>query len=88
MRNFIILAEHFANTPSNDEVEYVEEPVKEPELNPALMHDLGELCSRMRAFMETESSDEYALGIETGMQRAADMIENLVRRYSTGDAVE
>lgn len=84
MRNFIVLAE------SLDESSFAitaEEPAQvEPvveEVTPIILHDLEELATRMRGFMETESGD-YALGMEMGMQRAAEMIENLVRRYKEG----
>ena len=42
--------------------------------------ELGDLVFKLRAFMESADGD-YALGVESGMQRAADMIENLIRRY-------
>ncbi len=87
MRNFIVLAE------SLDEGSFdmtAEEPVQgEPvatEVTPIILHDLEELATRMRGFMETESG-EYALGVEMGMQRAAEMIENLVRRYKEGGSL-
>lgn len=42
--------------------------------------ELGDIVFKLRAFMESADGD-YALGVESGMQRAADMIENLIRRY-------
>lgn len=48
-----------------------------------VLEDLREVVFRLRAFTESEVSPQ-ALGIELGMQRAADMIENLLRRYEEG----
>jgi hypothetical protein len=39
--------------------------------------------------MESESEGDYALGIETGMQRVAEMLESIIRRYEEdGGSVE
>ena len=35
---------------------------------------------KLRAFLESSGGD-YALGVEAGMQRAADMVENALRRH-------
>jgi len=35
-----------------------------------------------------DSAGDYALGVESGMQRAADMIENLIKRHTKGDEFE
>lgn len=88
MRNFIVLAESL-NVGSIDISQDTPASI-EPETaaaSPVILHDLGELVARLRSFMETESG-EYALGVEMGMQRAADMIENLVRRYKEGGPLE
>jgi hypothetical protein len=66
--------------------ESAETPVDESAEHP-LLEDARELVFKMRSFME-DSSGDYALGVETGMQRAADMIENLIRRYEKGDDLE
>lgn len=87
MRSFIILAEAYVASPEDTEVETVQETVVEPAPSALILHDLDILVTRMRTFMESESGD-YGLGVETGMQQAADMIENLIRRYNTGDDVE
>jgi hypothetical protein len=84
MRTYIVLAEAATTGLDEETAKIVEEtPVVETE-TPIIMHDLGELVFKLRGFMET-SSGEYALGVETGMQQAADMIENLIRRYNKGD---
>lgn len=83
MRGFIVLAESLNEDTSHVEP-IVEEVVETEPVEALLMHDLGDLVFRLRGFMETEGG-EYALGVETGMQRAADMIENLLRRHTEGD---
>ncbi|RYD78923.1 MAG: hypothetical protein EOP84_13680 [Verrucomicrobiaceae bacterium] len=87
MRNFIVLAEAYIAAPEEVEVEVAPEIVAEVAPSALILHDLDILVTRMRTFMESESG-EYGLGVETGMQQAADMIENLIRRYNTGDHVE
>jgi len=58
-----------------ESVETIEHPV---------LSEARDLVFKLRSFME-DSSGEYALGVENGMQRAADMIENLIRRHEKGD---
>lgn len=60
-----------------------EENVEHP-----LLEEARELVFKLRSFMEDTTSGEYSLGVETGMQRAADMVENLIRRYEKGDDLE
>ncbi|RYD63841.1 MAG: hypothetical protein EOP83_11140 [Verrucomicrobiaceae bacterium] len=84
MRGFIVLAEALSNAPLDIEADELSEDEHETgPVTPVIVHDLEELVFRMRGFMETETGD-YALGVEMGMQRAADMIENLIHRYSKG----
>lgn len=45
-----------------------------------LLEDLANVVFKLRAFMESSEGD-VGLGIEMGMQRAADMIENIINRY-------
>jgi hypothetical protein len=52
-----------------------------------LLADLEDLAFRLRGFMETAGGD-YALGVETGMQQAATMVENLIRRHREGGSIE
>lgn len=88
MRSFIFLAESLKDSWGEaDEAPITETAiVEEPTADVALLADLSDMVQRMRAFMETDTG-EYALGVEMGMQRAADMIENLLRRYNEGDQV-
>ena len=70
------------------EPEIPEEPLNESfvvtDKTSSLINDLEDLIVKMRSFMESDSG-EYALGVETGMQRAADMIENAIRRNRGND---
>jgi hypothetical protein len=43
--------------------------------------ELKDLVFKLRAFQESQSGD-YGYGFEMGMQRAADMVENLILRLS------
>ncbi len=45
-----------------------------------IMGDLASVVEDLRAFMESTGGD-YALGVEDGMQRAAEMIETLLKRH-------
>lgn len=48
-----------------------------------LLRDLDNLVFKLRAHSENEHS-ETAIGLEAGMSRAADMVENLIRRHTSG----
>ena len=50
------------------------------ELKQPVLEELRESIFKLRSHMENEDSD-HSLGVEEGMQRAADMIENLIRRH-------
>lgn len=88
MKSFIVLTEellaHYASatvpqaytTISEEHTEIVEHP---------MVQECKDIVFKLRAFMEDASGGDYALGIEIGMQRAADMIENLIKRYEKKD---
>ena len=77
----MMIAEYYSQIESpQKEVEIlVETEIKLP--NVCLIADLKETVFKLRAFTETESNDDLSFGTELGMQRAADMIENLINRY-------
>ena len=50
----------------------------------AILAELRDCAFRMRAFCEASGGD-FALGVETGMQRCAEMVENLIRRHTGGE---
>lgn len=81
MRSYIMATEQLTN-----EMEPVAEtePLNEDTDPGSLLADLDTVIFKLRAFMESSGGD-YALGIETGMQRAADMIENVLRRHGLGE---
>lgn len=85
MRNYIVLAEDYATA---GVIPIIPEPPVVPleEVDMALLRELSETVERLRAHMEPADSDpEVALGVEMGMQRAADLIESLVRRFKEPD---
>lgn len=82
MREFILLLEEYRD--QNDTVAFDEpEPDEEPDTLSAIINDLNEVIFRLRSYMDPSGGD-LALGLETGMQRASDMIENIVRRHTEG----
>lgn len=89
MREYISLAEEL-NLMAGEQVPDLSdkpsgEPSDEPvgEEHPAI-DDLRNLAFKLRAHTENDDG-EYSLGVEMGMQRAADMIENLIRRHTEGE---
>lgn len=85
MRSFILLTESLGVEVVADEP--IAETIVEETISPstAMIHDLEETCFTLRAFMETAHSEDFAMGVETGMHRAAEMIENVIRRHTQGD---
>jgi len=78
MREFLMVMEDLN---PHDTVEQPEPLIESPSTDVTLVQELADVVFKLRAFMES-SNDEYALGVETGMQRAADMIENAIRRHT------
>jgi hypothetical protein len=81
MKGYIVLAESLRNGTDNEPV--AEDVQPEPPLTPVIITDLEDLVFKMRSFMETAGGD-YATGVEDGMQKAAEMVENLLRRHKEG----
>jgi hypothetical protein len=52
-----------------------------------IISECRDLVFKLQTFME-DSAGDYALGVETGMQRAAEMIGNLIKRHEKGDDLE
>lgn len=92
MKDFIILTEEllacYARVTQPNTV-FEEQIMEENDVQQEhpLLNDCRDLVFKLRATME-DSAGEYALGVETGMQRAAEMIENLIKRYEKGDDFE
>lgn len=62
----------------HEEIIVSEHTQYEPEPNP-MEEQLENLIFKLRSYQDSESG-EYALGVEAGMNRAADMIENMLNR--------
>jgi hypothetical protein len=77
MRDFIILSEGFIFDPE-PETEMVPEPIYET--RHPIIDELGDLVFRLRSIME-DSDGDYGLGVEMGLQRAAEMIETIIKRH-------
>jgi hypothetical protein len=88
MREFILLAgtlrEHGTELLTEDIVAAGDAP--DLAVAPVLLSDLRDVVFRLRAFTESSEDGDVALGIEIGMQRAADMIERVLRSYEDGNA--
>lgn len=84
MREYIMASENL-NYPEPD-VDVEPEPLVETAVcsDTALIEDLEQVIFKLRAFMETSAGD-FALGMESGMQRAADIIERTIRRHQHGE---
>jgi len=85
MRGYILLAEELL--PSASECVLEDQDTSDealPVSEPPIIADLRDLAFKLRSHTENEDS-EQALGVELGMQRAADMVENLIRRHTEGD---
>lgn len=81
MRSYIMATEQLTNEVPVAETVPLSEDTEHPG---SLLTDLDLVIFKLRAFMES-SGGEYALGVETGMQRAAEMIENVLRRHGQGE---
>lgn len=78
MRGFIYLAESCLTT-ENDSPEIIEE-VPQENLS-VIINDLKDVVLKLRSYMENDTNNDYALGVESGMQKAADMIERVIRTH-------
>jgi hypothetical protein len=54
-------------------------PPQEQEVEPQLVADLNDMIFKLRSYRDPGVGD-YAAGMEAGMERASDMLENLVNR--------
>lgn len=90
MREFMEIAQCYSDDFYHNTMEYlVEHMVKEetplvetvvePTFTEYLKSELEALVFKLKAFQETENGD-YAMGVEVGMRRAAEMIENLIMK--------
>lgn len=47
-----------------------------------LMEDLGDVIFKLKSYRELDGSQDYALGVEEGLQLAADMLARLLEAHS------
>jgi hypothetical protein len=82
MREILGIIESYNSvlSPAEPILEDVSPETMTPKDNPVL-DELRDLVFKLRSHTENDEGDK-ALGIEEGMQLAADMIENLIRRHS------
>ena len=89
MKQFIVLTEELLSHYASATKPVISEPIIEEESTEIEEHFIIQECRdivfKLRAFMEDAAGGDYALGIEIGMQRAADMIENMIRRNTKKD---
>jgi hypothetical protein len=84
MREYIGMAENLIGTESDVLVEaaFYADTIVPPH---PIFEDLQNVIFKLRAFTESREGD-IGLGIELGMQRAADMIENVISRHVDGSS--
>ena len=82
MRNFMLLTETINRL--NEEPMILSEVPTEGAPTRSILEDLSDAVFKMRAFTESREGD-LGLGVELGMQRAADMIENVINRHAQKD---
>lgn len=90
MRDFMIMTESLIGIEEPDRTPVVLEEdtnMDQASPSPIILADLRDVVFKLRAFMEDREGD-LGLGIEMGMQRAAEMIENVIARYSSPDQGE
>ena len=84
MREFIEIALNYSNEPPSYEPIALNEEVvpfpKEDDKNP-LIEELKILVNKMQSHREDNENQDLATGVEMGIGRASEMIENLIRRY-------
>jgi hypothetical protein len=85
MREYIMVTEHLLQAEfDNDAVTEITEELTPVSPTVVLLEELSDLVFKLRAFTESADGD-LGFGVEMGMQRAADMIENLINRNSEND---
>lgn len=53
-----------------------------PDRAAVLMEDLGDMIFKLQSYRETGGSEDYALGVEEGLQLAAGMLVRLIESHS------
>jgi hypothetical protein len=81
IRKFIDLTESLVIPPMPMQQPVVLEPEvpDQPELEDELVQDMEKLIFKLRSYQDPDIG-EYSAGVEAGMNRAADMVQNLLNR--------
>jgi len=79
MRDFITISEGLCPKLIKEVVETEQE---QPDPYLPIINDLRDAVFRLRSIMEMAGSDDYCHGVDMGMQRAAEIIENIIDRYA------
>jgi hypothetical protein len=58
--------------------------VEQPQADPQLLDGLRDTIFKLRSYQDPDIG-EYSAGVEAGMSRAADMLENLINRLEAND---
>lgn len=88
MKAFILMTEDFVR--SGEEAEPLLEfaPIKpKAEQAERLIEDLRGALFKLRSYQEDADDESYALGVEAGMIKASDILENVLSRFSNGDEI-
>lgn len=78
--NEAIAEELVENANSSNDSRLLNEAMLVPNVRHPIIDDLIDVVDDLRSFMESHGG-EFAYGVETGMQRAADTIEMIIKRY-------
>jgi len=85
MREFIDIALLYSDQPVENKAEILQEDIVQlftkEEVEHPLVPQLRDLVLKLRSHLEDDDNQDMAIGVETGMNRAADMIENLLRLH-------
>lgn len=72
-------------TEFDDEPVGLIEPAPSPTPMGSIFEDLHDVAFKLRSYTESQENNDLGFGVELGMQRAAEMIENVIRRYQPED---
>lgn len=82
MRTFMLLSEDAVQV--RQPVRAVEETVQPVHMDytEELLNELTDLQFRFQSFQELNEDQQYALGVEQGLNKAAEMLGRLLEKYS------
>jgi len=82
IRRYIRLTE--ASFMSKDGEDVILEGIEVPDLDTTgiLKEDIGDMIFKLRSYSESDTSADYARGVEEGLALAANMLERLLERHS------